>query len=44
MNIKIHKQSACALIDSGCTQTLVGPKIRTNQASEVKQVITVDGE
>ena len=43
MNVKINEQSACALIDTGCTQTLVGPTIRTTQASGHKQIITADG-
>ena len=43
MNVKINEQSACALIDTGCTQTLVGPTIRTTQASGRKQIITADG-
>ena len=43
MNVKVNKQSACTLIDTGCTQTLVGPIIRTTQASGGKQIITADG-
>ena len=43
MNVKINEQSACALIDTGCTQTLVGPTIRTTQANGRKQIITADG-
>ena len=43
MNVKINEQSACALIDTGCTQTLVGPNILTTQASGRKQIITADG-
>ena len=43
MNVKINEQSACALIDTGCTQTLVGPTIRTTQASGRKKIITADG-
>ena len=43
MNVKINEQPACALIDTGCTQTLVGPTIRTTQASGSKQIITADG-
>ena len=43
MIVKINEQSACALIDIGCTQTLVGPTIRTTQANEHKQIITADG-
>ena len=44
MNVKINEQSACGLIDSGCTQTLVGSTIRTTQASERKRIITGDGK
>ena len=44
MNVKINEQSACALIDTGCTQTLVGPTIRTTLASGCKQIITADGK
>ena len=40
MNVKIND---CALIDTGCTQTLVGPTVRTTQASKRKQIITADG-
>ena len=43
MNVKTTEQSACALIDTGCTQTLVGPTIRTTQASGRKQIITANG-
>ena len=43
MNVKINEQSACALIDTGCTQTLVGPTMRTTQASGRKQIITANG-
>ena len=43
MNVKINEQSACALIDTGCTHPLVGPTIRTIQASGRKQIITADG-
>ena len=43
MNVKINEQSACALIDTGCTQTLVGPTIRTSQTSGRKQIITAAG-
>ena len=42
MNVKINEQSVCALIDTGCPQTLVGPTIRTTQASGRKQIITAD--
>ena len=41
MNVDIN-ESACALIDTRCTQTLVGPTIRTTQASGRKQIITAD--
>ena len=43
INVKINEQSTCALIESGCTQTLVGPTIRTTQTSEHKRIITADG-
>ena len=43
MNVKINEQSACVLIDTRCKQTLVGPTIRTTQASGCKQIIIADG-
>ena len=43
INVKINEQSACVLIDTRCKQTLVGPTIRTTQASGQKQIIIADG-
>ena len=42
MKVKINEQLTYALIDIGCTQTLAGPTIRTNQASWRKKIITAN--
>ena len=43
MNILVNGQPARALIDSGCTQTLVGPAIQTGKAYGLKRIMTADG-
>ena len=43
MNILVNAQPACALINSGCTQTLVGPTIQTGKAYGLKRSMTADG-
>ena len=43
VNVLENGQPARALIDSGCTQSLVGPAIQTGKAYGLKQIMTVDG-
>ena len=42
-NILVNGQPACALIDSNCTQTLIGPNIQTGKAYGFKRIMTADG-
>ena len=43
MKISVNGQSVWGLIDSGCTQTLVGPAIRTAKVNGRKRIMTADG-
>ena len=43
VNILVNGQPARALIDSGYTQTLVGPAIQTGKAYGLKRIMTADG-
>ena len=43
VNVLVNGQPARALIDSGCTQTLVGPTIQTGKAYGLKRIMTADG-
>ena len=39
----MNGQPARALIDSGCTQTLVGPAVQTGKAHGLKRIMTANG-
>ena len=43
MNILVNGQPACTLIDSGCTQTLVGPTVQNSKVYGLKRIMTADG-
>ena len=43
VNVLVNGQPARALIDSGCTQTLVGPTVQTGKAYGLKRIMTADG-
>ena len=43
VNILVNGQPACALSDSDCTQTLLGPTTQTGKAYGLKRIMTADG-
>ena len=43
MKIRANGISVWALIDTGCTQTLVGPRVRTGKVNGIKRIMTADG-
>ena len=43
MKISVNGQLVWGLIDSGCTQTLVGPAIRTAKVNGRKRIMMADG-
>ena len=42
MKISVNGKVVWALIDTGCTQTLIGPQVPANVAEGLKRIMTAD--